>query len=87
MRSGRLTAIGVLIACALASPAAAEDTAAAKNKKDPNQVVCEKQEVLGSRLASRRVCMTRSQWAEQRRNDRDLVDRSQTGPCVKQAGC
>lgn len=44
---------------------------------DPNEVVCEKQEETGSRLASQRVCMTRSQWAEQRRVDRQDIDKAQ----------
>jgi len=56
-------------------------------RHDPNEVVCEKQEVVGSRLASRKVCMTRAQWAAQQQSDRDLVDSSQRNPCVKQAGC
>jgi hypothetical protein len=44
---------------------------------DPNQVVCEKQEVVGSRLTSRRVCMTRAQWAEARLQDRQNVEKVQ----------
>jgi len=43
--------------------------------------------VLGSRLAIKQVCMTGTQWAERRRNDRDLTQRSQTGSCERQAGC
>jgi Ni/Co efflux regulator RcnB len=49
-----------------------------QNKFDPNEVVCEKQMVTGSRLGSKRVCMTRSQWADQRRSDRQDIDRGQT---------
>lgn len=45
---------------------------------DPNEVVCEKQQETGSRLGSERVCMTRSQWAEQRRLDRQDIERAQT---------
>lgn len=69
--------MAVMAGTALTVPA----NAASKPKKvkDPNEVVCEKQEVLGSRLAVRRVCMTRSQWEEQRRSDRDLVQKSQVG--------
>ena len=47
-------------------------------KLDPNQVVCEKQEETGSRLGGKRVCMTRSEWAEQRRLNRLEVDKTQT---------
>jgi hypothetical protein len=48
------------------------------NKKpDPNEVICEKQQEIGSRIVSKRVCMTRSQWQEQRRLDRQDLDRAQ----------
>ncbi len=76
-----LTASFALGAVAQAAPRAAD-------KRDPNQIVCEKQEVLGSRLAVKRVCMTRAEWAEQRRLDRQSVEKQQTtGGCVKGAGC
>jgi len=57
-----------------------------KKTRDPNETVCEQEEVLGSRLASRRVCMTRAQWAEKQRDDRALVDRSQTQQCLAMGG-
>ena len=57
-----------------------------KKTRDPNEAVCEEEEVLGSRLATRRVCMTRAQWEEKRRDDRALVDRSQTQLCVASGG-
>ena len=49
----------------------------ARKALDPNQIVCEKQQDTGSRLASKRICMTRSQWAEQRRLDRQDVEKAQ----------
>ena len=49
---------------------------------DPDETVCEKVEVIGTRLASNRVCMTRAQWAEQKRLTREEIDRVQTQrPC------
>jgi len=45
---------------------------------DPNEVVCEKQEVTGSRLAHRKVCMTRAQWQDARRQDRAATEKAQT---------
>jgi hypothetical protein len=74
---------------ALAAPSFADTSSASTQKKtkDPNEVICEKQEVLGSRLAVRKVCMTRAQWAEQRAVDRALIEQSQLGSCVKRAGC
>lgn len=51
---------------------------AAKPDKDPNEVICEKQKETGSRLASHQVCMTRAQWAEQRRLNRQDIEKVQT---------
>lgn len=67
--------IGVLT-CA---PAMADTPPPAPRKTpDPNEVVCEKQQVLGSRLQTRRVCMTRAQWADLRLQDRQEIERAQT---------
>ena len=49
-----------------------------RNKVDPNEVVCEKQQDIGSRLVSHKVCMTRSQWMEQRRLNRQDLNKAQT---------
>lgn len=57
---------------------------ASKPEEDPNERVCEKQTVVGSRLAVRRVCATRAEWAEKRRLDREAIDKTQmspNGPC------
>jgi invasion protein IalB len=45
---------------------------------DPNEVICEKQEEIGSRLATKRTCMTRSQWADQKSQDRQEIEKVQT---------
>jgi len=78
-----------LAAQAPVEPAAGSGTTTAspRPERDPNEMICERQEVTGSRLGSRRVCMTRAQWAQQRRDSKDLVDRSQLGSCLRQAGC
>jgi invasion protein IalB len=44
--------------------------AAPAQTKDPNRVICQRIEDIGSRLASKRICMTSQQWDEQRRQDR-----------------
>lgn len=75
---------GIIGSAAIASDA---PTSRKKEPRDPNEIVCEKQEVIGSRLASKRVCRTRSEWAEQRRLDREVVGRSQVQSCQRQAGC
>ena len=77
-----------LLGAALAIPAAAgaaeSSTTASKGKKalDPNEVVCRKQEVLGSRLKSVRVCRTRAEWADARNETRGEIERVQ----VQRAG-
>ena len=69
------------VATQAADPDTASSTAAAagkgKKKADPNEVVCRKEEVLGSRLQSQRICMTRSEWAEANRQQRSEVERRQ----------
>lgn len=50
----------------------------AKNGVDPTEVVCEKVEQIGTRLVSNRVCMTRAQWAEEKRLNREEINRVQT---------
>ena len=74
---GCVTLAGALPALsqALAQPAAAAQ--ASPTDKDPKEVVCETQGVLGSRLAKRRVCMTRAEWAELRREDRQALEKVQ----------
>lgn len=67
----------------LAPPASAQSpagtTPGAQTKPvDPmSEIVCQKQEVVGSRLATRRVCMTRYQWREQRTMDRQDTEKAQ----------
>ena len=43
----------------------------------PDRMICERVEELGSRLNSHRVCMLRSQWQEQRRENKMQIDRAQ----------
>ncbi len=62
-------------------------TVSVSNKGGPNEVVCEKQEVVGSRLATQRICKTRAQWAEQRLNDRSEIERIQTQRGCTKNGC
>jgi hypothetical protein len=47
------------------------------DKKDPNRVICEKQTVPGSRLATKRVCMTAAEWQAKRLEERQAIDKSQ----------
>ena len=57
-------------------PAAAPATTE-KQADDLNKLVCEKQESTGSRLAKKRICLTKAQWAERRLQDRQELERVQ----------
>jgi hypothetical protein len=68
--------VGAVPALAQNTPQTSQPTA--KPAKDPNEIVCERQEVVGSRLATQRVCKTRAEWAEERRLNRMDVEKAQT---------
>lgn len=61
-----------------AAPPAPSSTDPGKKAKDPNEIVCEKQQEPGSRLASAKVCHTRAEWADLRHQDRQMIDKAQT---------
>jgi len=72
------------IAAGLASPAFAGDPAPAQAPATPtaaapnaNEIICEKQQSTGSRLVTKKVCMTRAEWADKRLQDRQEVERVQ----------
>lgn len=56
-------------------------------KGGPNEIVCEKQEVIGSRLAMQRICKTRAQWEQDRHEDRSEIERVQTQRGCTKNGC
>ena len=78
----RLGVVAFVISSIVSGPALAEGNQQQINKKDPNEIVCERQEETGSRLSSVRVCKTRAQWAEDRRLTRQEIEQVQT-----QRGC
>ena len=68
-------AIVAVIPAKAATPVAAQPQSSAAS--DPNEKICESLPVIGSRLAKKRVCATRAEWEEQRRQDRQAVDQIQ----------
>ena len=40
-------------------------------------MICERVPVIGSRLDSKKVCMTRLEWQEKKTLDREFIDRVQ----------
>jgi invasion protein IalB len=67
----------LVVASPVVAQTAGQSAAPAKPVDPMSEVVCQKQEVVGSRLATRRVCMTRQQWLEQRASDRQDVEKAQ----------
>jgi hypothetical protein len=71
-------ALASLMGTLICAPAMADTPRPAPQKaQDLNEVVCEKQEVLGSRLQTRRVCRTRAEWADLRLQDRQEIEKIQ----------
>jgi invasion protein IalB len=70
--AGLMLALGAAPALSQSQPTG-QQTA----QKDPNRVICQRVEEIGSRLASKRICMTAQQWDEQRRQDRMAVQNLQ----------
>ena len=44
--------------------------------------VCETVTVTGSRLGKKKFCATRAEWADQKLQDRQVIEKIQMSPCV-----
>lgn len=82
LAAGAMSAASYAMADEPTQPAAsaAASTAAAPAKpsaRDPNEVVCKTIEVIGTRLGGGRICKTRAEWAQTRRDAHDAVDGAQ----------
>lgn len=55
----------------------APSTAKTGPNQDPDEVVCVRENQIGSRLNQRRVCRTRAEWAEHRAQYRQNIERAQ----------
>jgi hypothetical protein len=68
--SGSVLLIGVAVAsAAFAAPKTA--------KPNGDKVICRELGEIGSRLATKRVCLTRDQWREQAQAQRTDLDKAQ----------
>jgi len=70
---------------AVATPAAARaaapaQTAANPTQLDPNQIVCVRRDVTGSRLASTKECHTRAEWAERKTTGEEQLELLRAAP-------
>jgi hypothetical protein len=81
----------VIVALVVSTPAVAQtaptDSASAatatQKLKDPNRVICEREEVIGSRLGGKKICRTAAEWEAARQQARDEIDdwqRRRPGP-------
>ena len=76
---GNYLALAAAAGLAAAAPEPANKGKQSGKQRDPNEIVCEKTEIIGSRLNSKRVCKTRAEWVEQRRLDRMEINKAQVG--------
>ena len=79
-QSWRILAIVVLIG--IEGPALSQP--ASSLRRDPEEIVCEKIKLPGSRVEARKVCGTRAQWAELRRREREMANQT---PRSANTGC
>ncbi|MES2444972.1 MAG: hypothetical protein V4574_19275 [Pseudomonadota bacterium] len=61
----------------LATPAIAQQ-GGKKTSKDPNRVICKTTDVIGSRLQTKRTCMTAAEWQILEREQRSTTERIQS---------
>lgn len=47
------------------------------DKDNQNRVICKRDKSTGSRLGSKRNCMTAAQWQQAARDQREIVERTQ----------
>lgn len=70
----------LILIAALLTPAGAlaDSPSSGASDKRSTQMVCRPIKETGSRLSKKRICMTREQWAEQKRIMRTDLNQAQT---------
>ena len=74
-RIALFAAVALMLTAMAGQPAAAQVSKA--QPVDPNAKVCETVSQVGSRLSKKKICATRAEWAEMKRQDREVVDQAQ----------
>lgn len=84
-----LTSAMAMAALLAGTTASADNEPASSAGQDDAQTrkVCRTVQETGSRLKSKKICMTADEWAEKRRQDRMLIERSQVNACTPGANC
>ena len=67
-----------IVAVSIAATASAQDSTS-RPPPDPNEKICETVTTIGSRIAAKKVCATRAEWAQKRKDDRNLAEDIQHG--------
>ncbi len=81
-------ALALLGAVAQAQPVTSYRTATpAPVKGEPDKIVCQKEERIGTRLGGRKICLRVSEWNDRAKIHREQTERMQMGVCVPLAGC
>jgi hypothetical protein len=73
MKTAALLCLALIPAAAIAAGNAGD-----KQDKKRDSLICRDIAETGSRLSSQRVCMTKEQWEENRREARQSIERAQT---------
>src|SRR3954452_22938067 len=55
-------------------PATQAPSAAPAKDKDPNRIICEREDEIGSRLGGKMVCKTAAQWQLERQQQRETLE-------------
>jgi hypothetical protein len=65
----------------LAAPAIAQTAlspqappATSAKDKDPNRIICEREDVIGTRLGGKKVCKTAAEWEQERQQQRETLE-------------
>lgn len=77
MRILPIALVAFLSAPVFAQSAPNETIVVVTDKNELDRIVCEREEQIGSRLGARKVCKTVREWQEQRRVQREEVERVQ----------
>jgi hypothetical protein len=59
-------------------------------KGDPNKIVCQREETIGTRLGGKKTCLTISEWQARQAADRDQLESVQAGArtrCSNDGAC
>ena len=77
----KLVFVSVVLATTAAAFAQAPSDAPATTRStvngDPSQIICRRENQIGTRLTQHRICRTRAEWTELREQTRQVVERQQ----------